>query len=45
MRQLRLSVWVCAVSFLTFPMIPSPKTSNRTIEGIAATAAVNWQVL
>jgi len=31
--------------FRTFPMIPSPKTSNGTTEGIAATAAVNWRGL
>ena len=46
-QQLSVSLFVsvCPVSFLNFPMISSPKTSNGTIQGIAATAAVHWRVL
>src|SRR6218665_1411233 len=40
-----LSVSVCPVVLLNFPMIPSSKSSNGTTDGIATSAAMHWQVL
>jgi len=40
-----LSVSVCLLLFLSYPMIPSPNSSKGTTEGTAATAAVHWRAL
>jgi len=40
-----LSVSVCPGCVIKFSMIPSPNSSNWTIEGTAATAAGHWRVL